>query len=159
MSYFKNMIRSGEGYRAWLVEINVHGEAAVHRLDCEGRPVEFAAGPAAETILDALRSSLSDRYVVRVPMYPESSRRTYNPYDFDFDASFERWSDMVACLNGKSSTRKAVARAIFYLYHRLGIPINRYICCSNDAGEFVVGPLGIAADEETAAKAQEEPAS
>jgi hypothetical protein len=144
MGCFSNMFKSGNSYKTWMVQVNLHGETVVHRLDEEGRPVDFTAGPARETLSPAMIAADPTLRMIFVASYQRGG--LIAPHDYGFE-DLNLWSSLVEILNGKSCAAKGKINAVRYAHQRFGLSTADYFYRAYGEKLYKVMPKGIEHDE------------
>jgi hypothetical protein len=122
MSFYLDMLKkSSQGTKAFLLLVNEHGEAVVHRLDATGNSAGFAAGGALEVLGLPLKSAVPDLHLVRIKD-PDS------PSSWGLYQESNRWRAVLGVLNlPKSSIRRARHIENLGNMRSLKLPLEDYV--------------------------------
>lgn len=135
MSHFTNLYKVGKS-KAFLIQINSLGEAAMWPVGADGSLGELAAGAISDVLLGAIQSR-----------YPRA-RLDLEPNDRPhWRSGFNRWRDVAAALNSpKNNAKKRRAKEFVYYVTTANLfIINREMPSGERA--YCVTDLGRLADE------------
>lgn len=108
-THWKNFLTKNDGDRQWLVQVNVHGDCVVYRIEKDGTLGSFASSSAEQFCHDVMAAT-HESYIVRqvsaVPWCVVGSKN--------------RWRDVVSFLNKKSaSLARGAAEELLRMVHGL----------------------------------------